>query len=152
MDFCKECGARLTPRKVKSGDQVLLVLACSKCGNKLKEQNPNVKLYEKTIEHSPKQFVSVISRETQLSTLPIIQFTCFKCGNNTANVWQVQTRGADESSTQFLRCTNCGYTFRETTQLCIKIVSCVAKNKYYASSNKGLLLTLSTKKHEYAIK
>jgi DNA-directed RNA polymerase subunit M/transcription elongation factor TFIIS len=25
----------------------------------------------------------------------------------------VQTRGADESSTQFLRCTKCNYTFRE---------------------------------------
>jgi DNA-directed RNA polymerase subunit M/transcription elongation factor TFIIS len=25
----------------------------------------------------------------------------------------VQTRGSDESSTQFLRCTKCSYTFRE---------------------------------------
>jgi len=38
---------------------------------------------------------------------------CPKCGNNQVYVWQVQTRGADESSTQFFRCTKCGYTFRE---------------------------------------
>jgi DNA-directed RNA polymerase subunit M len=28
-------------------------------------------------------------------------------------VWQVQTRGGDEASTQFFRCTKCGHTFRE---------------------------------------
>jgi DNA-directed RNA polymerase subunit M/transcription elongation factor TFIIS len=30
-------------------------------------------------------------------------------------VWIVQTRGSDESSTQFMRCVKCGYTFREYT-------------------------------------
>ncbi len=40
---------------------------------------------------------------------------CPKCGNNTANVWQVQTRGSDESSTQFLKCLRCGFTHREYT-------------------------------------
>jgi DNA-directed RNA polymerase subunit M len=28
-------------------------------------------------------------------------------------VWQVQTRGGDEASTQFFRCTKCGHTTRE---------------------------------------
>lgn len=59
--------------------------------------------------------VSVMDKENQLSVLPTIHVACPKCGNNIAYAWQVQKRGSDESSTQFLRCTNCGYTFRECT-------------------------------------
>jgi DNA-directed RNA polymerase subunit M len=114
LDFCKECGSRLEPKKVKSGQQAMLVLACSKCGQKTKESN-EAKVNSKIITHSPKQMVSVIDKKLQLSTLPTIRVACPKCGNNTAYAWQVQTRGADESSTQFLRCTSCEYTFREST-------------------------------------
>ena len=114
MEFCKECGSRLEPKKVKSGNQVLLVLACVKCGEKTKGSK-EIKITGKAITHTPKQMVSVIDKEKQLSVLPTIQVACLKCGNNTAYAWQVQTRGADESSTQFLRCTNCEYTFREST-------------------------------------
>jgi DNA-directed RNA polymerase subunit M len=113
MDFCKECGSRLEQKKVKSGKQ-MLVLACSKCGEKTNKPN-ETKISSKIISHDPKQMVSVIDKEKQLSTLPTIRFACLRCGNNNAYAWQVQTRGADESSTQFLRCTNCGYTFRECT-------------------------------------
>ena len=115
MDFCQTCGTRLSPRKVKSGEQVMLMFACNKCGKKTREASDNLRLNGKIIVHSPKQLVSVIGKETQLSTLPTIQVSCPTCGNNTAYAWQVQTRGADESSTQFLRCTNCGSTFREYT-------------------------------------
>jgi DNA-directed RNA polymerase subunit M len=114
MDFCKECGSRLEPKKIKSGKQTMLILACNKCGEKKGKPN-ETKLNSKIITHNPKQMVSVIDKEKQLSTLPTIRFTCLRCGNNNAYAWQVQTRGADESSTQFLRCTNCGYTFRECT-------------------------------------
>jgi DNA-directed RNA polymerase subunit M len=115
MDFCSKCGSRLTPKKVASGSQVTLVFACSKCGHKTKESAKNVKLNGLTVMHNPKQLVAVIEKEKQLSTLPTIQVTCPRCGNNNAYAWQVQTRGADESSTQFLRCTSCNYTFRENT-------------------------------------
>jgi DNA-directed RNA polymerase subunit M len=40
---------------------------------------------------------------------------CERCDNNLVFVWQVQTRGGDEASTQFMRCTKCGHTFREYT-------------------------------------
>jgi DNA-directed RNA polymerase subunit M len=113
MDFCVECGSRLVPKKVKSGKQAKVALACNKCGQTSKETAESAKINGKTIEHNPKQLVSVIGKEIQLSTLPTIKVTCSKCGNSNAYAWQVQTRGADESSTQFLRCTNCGYTFRE---------------------------------------
>jgi transcription factor S len=115
MDFCPKCGCRLLPKKIKSGNQVLLVLACNKCGQKTRDATANVKLKGTIIKHNPKQLVSVIGKEKQLSVLPTIQVTCPRCGNNNAFAWQVQTRGADESSTQFLRCTNCSYTFRENT-------------------------------------
>jgi DNA-directed RNA polymerase subunit M len=114
MEFCKECGSRLEPKKVKSENQVLLMLACVKCGEKTKGSK-EIKKTGKAIAHNPKQMVSVLDKENQLSVLPTIQVACPKCGNNTAYAWQVQTRGADESSTQFLRCTSCEYTFRECT-------------------------------------
>ncbi len=116
MEFCPKCGSRLEPKKSKSGKEATLVLACSKCGYKKPEEGdkkiePTV---AKVIQHSPQQFVAVIGKEEQkLSTLPTVRIECPRCGNNTAYVWQVQTRGADESSTQFLRCTKCNYTYRE---------------------------------------
>lgn len=116
MEFCVECGSRLAPRKVNSGKQAMVMLVCTKCEYKKQETEKNVKLNSKIIEHTPKQLVAIIGKEEQkLSTLPTVQIECPRCGNNTSYVWQVQTRGSDESSTQFLRCTKCSYTFREYT-------------------------------------
>jgi DNA-directed RNA polymerase subunit M len=114
MEFCPQCGSRLKPVKENSGDQVIVVLACEKCGHKTSE-SASVKLNGRVIEHNPKQLVAIIGKEAQLTTLPTIRIECPRCGNNTANVWQVQTRGLDESSTQFLRCVKCGFTHREYT-------------------------------------
>ncbi len=58
--------------------------------------------------------MTVISEDEQkIKTMPTIRVECDKCGNNMVYVWQVQTRGGDEASTQFMRCTKCGHTFRE---------------------------------------
>jgi transcription factor S len=114
MEFCAECGSRLEPKKVSSGKQAMIMMVCTKC--EYRKQEPNVKFNAKVIEHNPKQFVAVIGKEEQeLHTMPTIKMECPRCGNTTANVWLVQTRGSDESSTQFLRCINCGYTYRENT-------------------------------------
>jgi DNA-directed RNA polymerase subunit M len=114
MEFCPRCGSRLEPKKSKSGKDASLVLACPKCGYKKPEVSEKIEVAPKVIQHTPQQFVAVIGKEEQkLSTLPTVRIECPRCGNNTAYVWQVQTRGADESSTQFLRCTKCNYTFRE---------------------------------------
>jgi len=115
MQFCPKCGTRLVPKKFKDEKKETITLACQKCGYKKlivnEKATPKV---AKVIQHNPQQQVAVIGREEQkLRTLPTVRVECPKCGNNTAYVWQVQTRGADESSTQFLRCTKCGYTFRE---------------------------------------
>jgi DNA-directed RNA polymerase subunit M len=118
MEFCPKCGSRLAPKKTKSktGKEATLVLACPKCGYKKPSQGKKAesKIVAKVVEPNPQQFVAVITKEEQkLRTLPTVRIECPKCGNNSAFVWQVQTRGADESSTQFLRCTKCNYTFRE---------------------------------------
>ena len=113
MEFCSKCGSLLVTKKIKTGNQRLLVLACSKCGSKT-ESAPN-RLNGKTINHNPKQVVVVIDEEKEFNTLPTVKFTCVKCGNQDSYAWQVQTHGSDKSSTQFLRCTTCGYTFRETS-------------------------------------
>ncbi len=116
MEFCSECGSRLRPIKATSGSQVLMMLSCTKCGRKKPERVKASLLNGKTIEHSPKQLVAIIGEEEQkLTTMPTLRIECPRCGNNTANVWQVQTRGSDESSTQFFRCIKCGHTIREYT-------------------------------------
>jgi transcription factor S len=117
MEFCSECGSRLQPKKVNAGKQVMIMMACSKCEyGKCEPLERDMKLNTKLIEHNPKQLVAVIGKkEQELHTMSTVKVKCPRCGNNTANIWLVQTRRSDESSTQFLRCTNCAYTFREYT-------------------------------------
>ena len=115
MEFCPKCGTRLVPAKRKTGRKMSLILTCPKCGYKEQAQKGKVKpKVAKVIQHNPQELVAVIGKKEQkLRTMPTVKIECPKCGNNLAYVWQVQTRGADESSTQFFRCTKCGYTFRE---------------------------------------
>ena len=115
MEFCPKCGSRLIPKKGKTDKKTSIVFICSKCGYKKQALGEKVTpKVAKVIPHNPQKLVAVISKKEQkLRTLPTVRIECPKCGNNTAYVWQVQTRGADESSTQFLRCTKCEYTFRE---------------------------------------
>ena len=116
MEFCPKCGSRLTPKKIKTGKKIKISLACSKCGYSKKEmKKPFPNKYLKTKEN-PQKFVTVITKEEQkINTLPTLKIECPKCGNKKVYVWQVQTRGGDESSTQFMRCTKCDHTFREYT-------------------------------------
>lgn len=113
MEFCPKCETRLTPRRSKGSRKVSLVLACPKCGYK-RRQGGKLEPIPKVIEHGPQETIAIISKaEQKLRTLPTVRIECPKCSNNLAYAWQVQTRGTDESSTQFFRCTKCSYTFRE---------------------------------------
>ncbi|MCS7120754.1 MAG: transcription factor S [Candidatus Bathyarchaeota archaeon] len=110
MDFCEKCGTRLVLKRKKEAKE--FSLTCPKCGY-IKPAESLIKP-AKTLEMVPEEKIVVIGKkEQELKTLPTITVECPKCGNNEAYVWQVQTRGADESSTQFFRCTKCNYTFRE---------------------------------------
>ena len=111
MEFCPECGCRLEPKKVEDS----IVLACTKCSYvKQPECSRAQAKVIKVIQPKSKPFMTVISEDDQnINTMQTIRMKCEKCGNNLVYVWQVQTRGGDEASTQFMRCTKCGHTFRE---------------------------------------
>jgi DNA-directed RNA polymerase subunit M len=114
MEFCPDCGCRLEPRKGE-GDSV--VLACSKCNyTKQASGSRSQAKVVKVIQQTTQPFMTVVSEEeSKISTMSTIKMKCEKCGNTEVYVWQVQTRGGDEASTQFMRCTKCGHTFREYT-------------------------------------
>ena len=113
MEFCPNCGTRLIPTRTKEGEKTALQLVCPKCDFKKRGTcKPAVTSME--IEHAHQESIAIIGKKEQkLRTLPTVKIECPKCGNNLSYAWQVQTRGSDESSTQFFRCTKCNYTFRE---------------------------------------
>jgi DNA-directed RNA polymerase subunit M len=114
MDFCPNCGTRLTLKPKKRGTKVNLLLSCRGCGYQKRVAPSMVTIPKMILEHSPKKHIAVIGKKEQkLRTLPTVRIKCPRCGNNLAYTWQVQTRGIDQSSTQFFRCTKCSYTFRE---------------------------------------
>ncbi len=113
MEFCPNCGTRLAPKQKTEKEKTVLVLACPKCGYERKATQV-IAVLPKVVEHGPEEQIAVISRKEQkLKTLPTVRMECPRCKNTLAYVWQVQTRGMDESSTQFFRCTKCNYTYRE---------------------------------------
>ncbi len=59
------------------------------------------------------KIVVIGKKEQKLSTMSQVKVECPKCGNDKAFWWMVQTRSIDESTTQFYRCTKCGYTWRD---------------------------------------
>jgi DNA-directed RNA polymerase subunit M len=115
MEFCPTCGCLLTPKKLNTDADILIVLACPKCGYKKQASAKGTSLRSgRVIHRKSKPVVTVISEADQkIQTMPTIKTQCPKCENNMVFVWQVQTRGGDEASTQFMRCTKCGHTFRE---------------------------------------
>ena len=118
MEFCPNCGCRLEPKKTQPGTYTF-ILVCQKCGYTKepidkKAEAKTGKVIQPNLK--PKPFMTVITAEDQkIKTMQTIRMKCEKCDNNSVYVWQVQTRGGDEASTQFMRCTKCGHTFREYT-------------------------------------
>lgn len=118
MQFCPKCGMRMNLVVKERGRSSKVVFKCPNCGYELKSKVSSRKsetLVSRLAERlTPKEAIVVIGeKEANLKTAPTQKVECPKCGNREAYVWMVQTRGADESSTQFFRCTKCGYTWRE---------------------------------------
>ncbi|MEM2093785.1 MAG: transcription factor S [Candidatus Bathyarchaeia archaeon] len=113
MEFCPNCETRLVLRRKGSRAESGFVLVCAKCGyskDTEKEELVTARLTDK----SPQERIAVIGeQEARIQTMPTAKTECPRCGNREANWWMVQTRGADEAPTQFFRCTQCGYTWRE---------------------------------------
>jgi DNA-directed RNA polymerase subunit M len=107
VKFCPKCGSTLLPQKKEKK----IFLACGKCGYVSTSSDKQIDRLTQDREK-----IIVISRDAdKLRTLPKVKQECPKCNNHEAFYWLVQTRGGDESSTQFFRCTNCGATWRENS-------------------------------------
>ncbi len=114
MKFCPKCGMRLSPVKKKKDKKTLVLLTCPKCRYEQPTTGKKPTLPEGIEQTGPKEKITIISKEeAKLRTLPTHKTQCPKCSNNEAYWWMVQTRGADESTTQFFRCTKCRHTWRE---------------------------------------
>jgi DNA-directed RNA polymerase subunit M/transcription elongation factor TFIIS len=55
----------------------------------------------KSLKHSLQQQVITLGKDDEVDTMPKMRMECPKCGHMEVYVWQVQTRGGDEASTQF---------------------------------------------------
>lgn len=100
MKFCPKCEVKL-----KKGDSGL---QCPKCGYSEGQEAKQTKKVDKPIEESILAFEGDEGEESH----PTIKIECEKCGNDEAVWWMLQTRSADEPTTQFYRCTKCKYTWR----------------------------------------
>ena len=100
--FCPQCKSLLRP----DGEQ----LRCMRCGYVREQEEGKNKAPREKLEADLKE-VPVFE---DLDTMPIDDsVTCPDCGN-TGAYWHLrQTRAADEATTRFYRCTECGKTWRE---------------------------------------
>ena len=103
MKFCAKCSTVL-----QLEDERKLYI-CPKCG--VEEPMESEKIIPRNNKEEDKIIV-IGKKERKLSVLPQTKVPCPKCDNSTAFWWMVQTRGIDESATQFFRCTKCGHTWR----------------------------------------
>jgi len=53
---------------------------------------------------------SIKKNKNKISTTDL--YTCSKCKNKKCSLWQQQTRGLDEPITTFVKCLNCGFSFK----------------------------------------
>lgn len=101
MKFCPKCQARL---KIDSSDSEFV---CPKCGYSEKGNKITKEVKNETVS----SIISLDEKEMK-EALPTIKIDCEKCGHNEAVWWMLQTRSADEPTTQFYRCVKCSYTWR----------------------------------------
>jgi len=102
LKFCPECEVKL--KKSSSG------LQCSKCGY---TEGQKIKQTKKVLDdQEPNKEFNVFEGNEGEESLPTIKIECEKCGNDEAVWWMLQTRSADEPTTQFYRCSKCKYTWR----------------------------------------
>ena len=101
MKFCPKCEVKL--KKSDSG------LQCSKCGYTEGEDKKTKKIVKE--QESEEAILAFEGNEGEESH-PTIKIECEKCGNDEAVWWMLQTRSADEPTTQFYRCTKCKHTWR----------------------------------------
>ena len=101
MKFCPKCEIRL-----KSHDSKLV---CPKCGH---SEGGDSQSFKTVMEEKEVSELNVLEESDGKEALPTIKINCEKCDHDEAVWWMLQTRSADEPTTQFYRCINCGHTWR----------------------------------------
>jgi len=102
MKFCPKCEIRL--KKSDSG------LRCARCGHA--EGGKDGAARKPAAEEPEVSELNVLDEGEGGEALPTIRIDCAKCGHGEAVWWMLQTRSADEATTQFYRCAKCGHTWR----------------------------------------
>ncbi len=101
MKFCPKCEVKL-----KKSDTGLQCPKCNYVEGEISEQTEQVEVEQHNSEFN------ILAENEGEETLPTIKIECEKCGHDEAVWWMLQTRSADEPTTQFYRCTKCRYTWR----------------------------------------
>jgi len=104
MKFCPKCEVRLKKSNTSSA-------ICPKCGY---SESTTKKTKKETKEETKEELskLNIVEGDEGKETLSTIKIDCEKCGNDEAVWWMLQTRSADEPTTQFYRCTKCRHTWR----------------------------------------
>lgn len=87
------------------------ILVCPQCGLKSKKEEDTVRQEVARKDQGSDASLKVMEGDT-VEALPTTQIECPQCKNGTAFWWMLQTRSADEATTQFYRCTKCSHTWR----------------------------------------
>jgi transcription factor S len=95
MMFCPKCGS-------------LMISTSCTCGYTTKKANLEIKEEVKNKDDKVE-----ISDGQEDSMLPETDADCPKCKHTKAVFWMIQTRAGDEPETKFLKCTKCGFTWRD---------------------------------------
>jgi len=101
MKFCPKCEVKL---KKEGAD-----LQCPKCGY---VEGEVLTQQKKVVQKESIEALNVFAENEGEQTLPTIKIECENCGNDKAVWWMLQTRSADEPTTQFYRCIKCRHTWR----------------------------------------
>jgi len=99
MEFCPKCGSVLLSKLKNS--------ACARCGY-VKKGIVDLSVKEKIDEGRE---VAIVKKE--VSTYPIVDEVCRKCGHKKAYYWIQQMRGSDEAPSKFFKCCKCKIVRRE---------------------------------------
>ena len=84
-------------------------MVCSSCKYVEKDAN-NLKIVDNV---EKQEDMSVVDEKDDMQALPETNETCPECGHTKARYWIVQTRASDEAPTKFIKCENCGHTWRD---------------------------------------
>jgi DNA-directed RNA polymerase subunit M len=98
----------MLPKQIKEGP----VLVCNACGHV--QEGAKLEEYKVIKKAEPGEEITVVEKESK-PALPTTRIRCPECGHGASYWWLQQTRGADEPTTRFYRCTKCDHTWREYT-------------------------------------